>query len=129
MTRVTGRRAADSPAGAAEVGEDVGVEDWPDRSGASANHSAAVFKERMIPPDVRGFARSKRDSAASLREADPPGFRHPSGGIWTRGCAVCTVRWLELRTAYAPPVFKSTLCSPARFAWNTKTPVAVFPAR
>src|SRR5271168_1391050 len=51
MTRVTGRRAAES-AGFG-VPELVPEEDWPDENATSSNHKTATFEARMIPPSIR----------------------------------------------------------------------------
>src|ERR1700722_20288317 len=49
MTRVTGRRAAES-AGLEPRLITAGVEDWPDENATSSNHKTATFEARMVPP-------------------------------------------------------------------------------
>src|SRR5271156_1006058 len=91
MTRVTGRRAAESAA----VAES---ELWPDESVASKKNNAAVFRKRMAPPLSWGplvLDRTQREVVLAL--ARPlQGFRHLSGGLWSRGCKPRVLRWLGL---------------------------------
>src|SRR5580693_648555 len=49
MTRVTGRRAAES-AGLEPGLITAGVEDWPDENPTSSNHKTVIFAARMSPP-------------------------------------------------------------------------------
>src|SRR5580700_5551390 len=98
MTRVTGRRAAES---AAEL--DWPDEDWPDKYWAveieaSTKHNIETFRKRMAPPLSWGAARHRKNagrsgSCATTRPLQ--GFRHLSGDLWSRGCKFSILRWLE----------------------------------
>src|SRR5271157_4777950 len=105
MTRVTGRRAAESAADAEFEDwpdEDWPEADWPDKRRpheieASNKHNTAGFRKRMAPPFELGGRSSQieRRTQRFLRAgAALQRFRHPSGGLWSRGCKYRVLRWL-----------------------------------
>src|SRR5580658_7066024 len=93
MTRVTGRRAAESAAG--DEFEDCPDTDWTAENEANNTHKTISLKERMAPPSSWGPLIPDRTQPGRVlaRRCGPAGVRHRNEDVCSHGCRPASLRW------------------------------------